>query len=172
MTLAELTEALRQFVWGDLPLARLHERLRPLIVADVSDESETDPSPWLKGPEDERLFWRLVYHVESHADESSRFRDQLRRIVAALDRTGSAAVTHELWPLILDQPRFCIVARKYGSGSVSRTGFLSVIAESGYPRHIKRWLQQASLGGLEALCRRLDGGEYDVVAATFQAPPA
>lgn len=173
MTLAELNDLLRRFTAGELPLAALHDRLRPLIVADpAEEEADSDPSPWLKGPEEERLFWRLVYHVESHADESRGFRDQVRRIVASLERTRSAATTHELWPVLLDQPRFCIVASKYGAGQVSRTGFLSVIAESGYPRHIKRWLQNASVDGLEGLCRRLEGGEYDVVAATFGAPPA
>ena len=172
MTLAELVEVLRRYANGALPLTALHDHLRPLLAADPLDVAESDPSPWLKGPEDERLFWRLVYHVESTDTDTAAVREGARRIVTSLDRTGSAATTHELLPVLIDQPRFCIIARKYQAGQVSRTGFLSVIAESGYPSHIKLWLQHAPPGALEKLCQRLESGEYDLVAHAFEAPPA
>ena len=171
MTLTELVELLRGYTTGVLPLTEIHDKLRPLLAADPLDVAESDPSPWLEGPDDERLFWRLVYHVESNPADSSAFRDRIRRIVASLDRTGSAATTHELLPVLVDQPRFCIIARKYQAGQVSRTGFLSVIAESGYPGHIKLWLQHASPIALETLCQRLEAGEYDIVARAFEASP-
>ena len=172
MTLAELAELLTRYAAGELALAALHDQLRPLLAEDPLDVAESDPSPWLKGPEDERLFWRLVYHVESTDTDSPAFRDWVRRIVISLGRTRSASTTHELLPLLIDQPRLCIIARKYGAGRVSRTGFLSVIAESGYPSHIKLWLQHASPAALEVLCEQLEAGEYDVVASGFEAPPA
>jgi hypothetical protein len=96
----------------------------------------------------------------------------MRRIIASLDRTRSAATTHELLPLVIDQPRFCTIVRKYRAGHVSRVGFLSVIAESGYPSHVKLWLQHASPTTLETLCERLEADGYDEVAASFEAPPA
>ena len=161
-----------RYAAGELPLEAVQDQLRPLLAEDPLDVAESDPSPWLHGPDDERLFWRLVYHIESHAEDSPEFRDWAGRIVTSLDRTGSAATTHELFPVLLDQPRFCIIARRYEAGKVSRTGFLSVIAESGYPSHIKLWLQHASPNALEALCRRLESGEYDRVATGFDAPPA
>ena len=172
MTLAELVEVLRQYANGVLPLTAIHDRLRPLLASDPLDVAESDPRPWLKGPEDKRLFWRLVYHVESNATDSPVFRERARRIITSLDRTGSASTTHELLPVLIDQPRFCIIARKYQTGRVSRTGFLSVIAESGYPSHIKLWLQHAPHPALETLCQRLEAGEHDVVARAFEAPPA
>ena len=172
MTLADLAELLSRYAGGELELAVVHDQLRPLLAEDPLDVAESDPSPWLKGPEDERLFWRLVYHIESTEADSPAFRDRVRRIVTSLNRTQSASTTHELLPLLIDQPRFCIIARKYEAGRVSRTGFLSVIAESGYPSHIKLWLQHASLTALETLCQRLEAGEYKTVASGFEAPPA
>jgi hypothetical protein len=55
---------------------------------------------------------------------------------------------------------------------ISRTGFLSVVAESGYPEHVKLWLQHAPPSALERLRERLEAGRYDEVAAAFGAPPA
>ena len=172
MTLAELASILSRYAADKLPLAALHDHLRPLLADDPLDVAESDPSPWLHGPEDERLFWRLVYHIESHATDTAGFRDWAQRIVTSLDRTASASTTHKLFPVILDQPRLCIIVRRYQKGQVSRTGFLSVIAESGYPGHVKLWLQHASPTALGTLCRRLEAGEYDVVASAFEAPPA
>ena len=172
MRLAELAELLRSYAVGTATLATVHERLRPVLLEDPLDVAGSDPLPWQTDPDDERLFWRLVYLVESGDEDSQRFRDRMRRIVASLDRIRSAAITHELLPLVIDQPRFCSIVRKHREGAVSRTGFLSVIAESGYPAHIKLWLQHASPVALERLRARLEDGEYDVVAAGFDTPPA
>ena len=172
MTLAELATLLDRYASGEVALTVVHDQLRPLLVNDPLDVAESDPSPWLKGPEQERLFWRLVYHVETTDADTPAFRDEVRRIIVSLERTRSAATTHELLPVLIDQRRLCIIARKYRAGQVSRTGFLSVIAESGYPGHIKLWLQHAPAAALETLCQRLEAGDYDVVANGFEAPPA
>jgi hypothetical protein len=172
VTLEELTELLRTYATGSTTAAMLHERLLPVLLDDPLDIAASNATPWEAGHEAERLFWRLVYLVESDDEDSPRTRDRARRIVATLDRTGSAATTHELLPIIVDQPRLCTIVRKHQAGNVTRTGLLSVIAESGYPDHIKLWLQHASLPALERLCARLEASEYDLVAAAFEAPPA
>ena len=172
MTLADLAAILRRYAEGEFTLSAIQQQLRPLLAEDSLNVAESDPRPWLRGPEDERLFWRLVYQIESHSVDSPALRDWARRIVTCLDQTLSASITHELFAVLLDQRRFCIIARKYQAAQVSRTGFLSVIAESGYPGHIKLWLQHASPRALETLCQRLEAGEYDTVAADFSRPPA
>jgi hypothetical protein len=87
-----------------------------------------------------------------------------------------ASTVHEclqpLFAVIVDQPRLCMIIRRHHAGTISRTGFLSVIAESGYPDHIKLWLEHASSTVLERLCSRLEAGAYDVAAAAFEVPPA
>ena len=95
----------------------------------------------------------------------------MSRIVDALARTSSAELTHELLPVVLDQDRLCTVVAKHRAGIISRTGFLSVLAECGYPDHVKLWLQSASHDALGSLCDRLVGHQYDLVAAAFEAPP-
>jgi len=152
-------------------LATVHERLLPVLTADSLDVAESDASRWEVALAEERLFWRLVYLFESETEDSPRLRELARRIVESLSRTGSAESTQELLPVILDQARLCAIAAKHREGIISRTSFLSVVAECGYPDHIKLWLQHASPEALARLCRRLDAGEYDAVVASFESPP-
>ena len=168
--LPHLIAILREYSSGDLPLDAVRALLLPVIQADPLDVTHSDAVRWDVGHDDERLFWRLVYLVEDEV-EASELRDVVRRIVASMDDTRSAATTHELLPVILDAPRLCAIVEKHRAGVVTRTSFLSVITESGYPEHVKLWLQHASLVALERLCARLQAGEYAAVAAGFESPP-
>jgi len=169
--LRELAELLREYTTGVIPLATVHERLRPVLADDPLDVAASDPGPWENAPDDARLFWRLVYLIESSEANDPTVPDRLRRIVASLDATGSGT-TLELLPIILDAPRLCMILEKHQAGVVSRTRLLSMIAESGYPAHAKLWLQHASLMALERLCVQLGADEYHAVASDFDAPPA
>lgn len=172
MELGELVELLREYAAGAIPVATIHERLGPVLADDPLDVSASDAEPWERAPDDTRLFWRLIYLIESADEDAPDLRDRVRRIVASLDATGSAGTTHELLPVILDAPRLCTIVEKHRGGVVSRTSFLSVVAESGYPAHVKLWLQHASSTALERLCEQLGSDAYDAVAAGFEAPPA
>ena len=77
----------------------------------------------------------------------------------------------EMLPLIADQERFCAIAEKHVRGVISRTGFLSVVAESGYPAHLKLWLQHAGPGPLARLCERLAAADYATAAASIERAP-
>ena len=171
MELRELVELLREYAAGTIPLSTIHERLGPVLAEDSLDVSASDAEPWERAPDDARLFWRLVYLIESADDDSPDLRDRARRIVASLDATASAGTTHELLPVILDAPRLCTIVEKHRAGVVSRTGFLSMVAESGYPAHVKLWLQHASPTALERLCVRLGDDAYDAIAAGFEERP-
>ena len=150
----------------------VHERLRPVLLGDPLDVTLTDATPWYAAPHDERLFWRVVYLIEAEAEDSPSLRESMSRIVESLARTSSSELTHELLPLLLDQSRLCNVVRKHRAGIISRTGFLSVLAECGYPDHIKLWLQSASHDALERLCELLELHQYDRVATGFESPPS
>jgi hypothetical protein len=168
--LPELIAILREYATGDLPIATVRARLLPVLESDPLDVASSDAERWNAGHDDERLFWRLVYLIE-HDAEAPSLRDDLRRIVACMDDTGSAATTHELIPVILDAARLCSIVDKHRAGVVTRTGFLSVVAESGYPAHVKLWLQHASQPALDRLCVRLDADAYAAIAAGFESPP-
>jgi hypothetical protein len=170
--LRELVELLRAYTTGVIPLTTVHEHLLPVLADDPLDVAESDPAPWERAPDEARLFWRLVYLIESGDADDEEFRDDAARIVASLDATGSAVTTYELLPIVLDAPRLCAIVQKHRTGVVSRTGFLSMIAESRYPAHVKLWLQHASLVALERLCTQLGANEYDAVAEGFEVPPA
>jgi hypothetical protein len=131
---------------------------------------ESDDSPWEHAAEDTRLFWRLVYLFEAGDDEES-LRLAAERIVACLDSTGDASATYELLPLVLDQDRLATIVTKHLAGTISRTGFLSVVAESGYPPHAKLWLDQASGAALDRLADRMAAAAYREVALMLEQPP-
>jgi hypothetical protein len=143
-----------------------------VLADDPIDVTASDPAPWERAHDDVRLFWRLVYLVESTEADSPEFRDTVRRVVAALDSTKSAATTHELLPILVDARRLCEIVAKHRAGIISRTSFLSVVAESDYPDHVKLWLQYASPTALARMCAQLGADEYSAVAVGFEAPPA
>jgi hypothetical protein len=171
LTLDELVRLLRDYAASEIPIEVIHARLRPVLLADPLDITLADATPWDANPHDERLFWRLVYLIEADAEDGASLKETMSRIVESLARTASAEVTHELLPVLLDQGRLCAVVAKHRAGIISRTGFLSVIAECGYPDHVKLWLQAASHDALGRLCERLERHEYDRVAAGFEAAP-
>ena len=163
---------LRDYATSAISIEVVHERLRPVLLHDPLDINLADAAPWDVAPHDERLFWRIVYLVEAEVEDSPSLREAISRIVESLARTASAEITHELLPILLDQSRLCTVVTKHRAGIISRTGFLSVLAECGYPDHIKLWLQSASHAALGRLCDQLASHEYDLVATGFDAPPA
>jgi hypothetical protein len=165
-----LISILRDYEAGDLPIDEVRARLLPVIQSDPLDVAFSDPERWDAGHDDERLFWRLVYLVDDEG-AGPELRDAVRRIVACIDDTRSAATTHELLPVVLDAPRLCAIVEKHRAGIVSRTSLLSVVAESGYPNHVKLWLQHASPVALQRLCAQLQAGAYAAVAAGFETPP-
>jgi hypothetical protein len=172
LDLHDFIAMLRQYVAGEVPIDAVRARLLPLLDSDPLDVASSDAGRWDAGHEEERLFWRLVYLVDAGDAGGRERRDEMRRIVASLDDTGSAATTHELLPVILDAPRLCAIVEKYRTGIVSRTSFLSVLAESGYPEHVKLWLRHASPVALERLRAQLDADAYRAVATGFESPPA
>ena len=172
VSLEELLDLLRQYADAAVPLATIHARLLPVLAADSLDITTSDESPWVADPDGERLFWRLAYHLESEAEDGPALRLLARRVSGCFDATRSAAVTHQLLPVLLDQDRLCTVVQRHAHGVVSRTGFLSFAAECGYPDHVRLWLRHASPVALARLCDRLSEGSYDAVAGMLDVPPA
>ena len=92
-------------------------------------------------------------------------------MLACLASTASPADTIELLPLVEDQPRLCTILARYRAGVISRTGLLGVIANAGYPPHVKLWLQHAGPTALQLLCARLESGDYQAVARMVEEAP-
>ena len=170
VSLQALTTELRRFSASEIGLAELHAWFNPILVADSLDVEESDESPWLHAAEDTRLFWRLVYLFEAGGDEDS-LRSSASRIVQCLDSLGDASATYELLPLVLDQDRLVMIVAKHLRGTISRTGFLSVLAQSGYPPHVKLWMERAAPSSLAEVGSLLERGSYrDVVRLLARSP--
>ena len=170
MTLAELLALLDDYAASRCTLGAVQARLTTLLAAEPLGVERSDTLSWDRAHHDARLFWRLVYLFET-AEESERSRRNARRVVDAQRATGSAELTFELLPVLLDQDRFCTIVERHVQRTISRTGFLSVIAESGYPAHVKLWLEHAEPPALQRLCDRLQRGEYAEAAAAFERRP-
>lgn len=163
---------MRDYADAALPLAAIHAQLLPVLAADSLDITASDESPWVANPDGERLFWRLAYHLESEAEDGPELQRFAGRAAACFTSTGSAATTHELLPIMLDQDRLCVVIDRYARGIVSRTGFLSFVAECGYPDHARLWLRHAPPAPLATLCGMLAAGQYDAVVRLLDTAPA
>ena len=170
MSLQELTVQLRRFSDGELALEALQEWFTPILAADSLDVEQSDEGPWEHAADDTRLFWRLVYLFETGGDEAS-LRVDAARIIACLESTRDASLTYELLPVVLDQDRLTTIVTKHIGGTISRTGFLSVVAESGYPAHAKAWLERASSAALSDLATLLVTADYREVSRSLERRP-
>jgi hypothetical protein len=173
MTLAELAARLKGYAEGTLPGDELRAWLDALLVADPLDIESSAAEPWDAAPDETRLFWRLVYLFEHDSAEGCEDEQRRRaaRIVSCLQSTECAAAVSELLPLVEDQERFGGIVRKHLDGVISRTGVLSVIAESGYPPHVKLWLSHAGPGALRGIVEALSAHDYAGVQRMLDAAP-
>ena len=173
MTLADLADRLRSYADGAITGAELQASFAPVLAADPLDVERSESTPWDIAPDETRLFWRLLYLFESEGtgDDDEERRRMAGRVVRCLASTRSPASTFELLPLVVDEERFCAIVAKHAREVISRTGFLNVIAESGYPPHVKLWLMNAPSAALLRLCERLSAGAYGEATAAMERAP-
>lgn len=171
LTLAGLCELLESLASGGLSLDALRGRILPLVAAEPLGAERCDPAPWDTSHHDERLLWRLVHLFEHEVDGELEARQLAAHVVRCLSRTAGADTTFELLPLLRDQERLVAIIAKHRQGVISRTGWLNVISASGYPPHVKLWLQHASLAALARLCAMLEAEAYDLVAGALEQVP-
>jgi hypothetical protein len=170
-SLFDLAAQLQQFAAGELPRADLDAWLVAALAADPLGVRASDARPWEESPDEERLYWRLVYLYETTDAADEALCALTRRLLDCLAATGSAADTFELLPLVSDQPRLCGIVEKHARGVVSRTGFLNVVANAGYAPHAKVWLAHADAAALAGLCERMTAGAWGEVARMLERAP-
>jgi hypothetical protein len=171
MTLDDLMVHVGRYARGELDLDAVHDLLAPVLAADPLDVEESDAGAWEHAADETRLFWRVVYLLETGRDDAT-LRAAAARVGACLASTRDADVTYELLPLVLDAERLASIVRKHLDGTISRTGFLNVVVESGYAPHAKLWLQHASADALRRLVGWLDVDAYGELASALEQRPA
>jgi hypothetical protein len=172
MKLDDLVAILESFSSGHFDLDTVHRLLLPVVLADPLDVESSGSESWDEAADESRLFWRLVYLLESEVADSARLRRDVGRLVACFHQTGSADLTLEFLPVLLDQDRLIEITGRHRKRIISRTGLLSFVAESGYPSHVKLWLEHADDGALKGLAMNLEEERYAAVATAFELPPA
>jgi hypothetical protein len=169
-SLYDLAVQLQAFVDGELTRDALDAWAAPVLSADPLDVAESDHRPWEDAPDEERLFWRLLYVLETTDAADEALRSLGARVLACLASAGPAD-TLELLPLVEDQPRLCTILERHAAGIISRTGLLGVLANSGYPGHVKLWLQHADADALARVCERMTAGKWGEVARMVERAP-
>lgn len=171
MTLDHLATLLSRYADGAISLTELQAAFAPVLASDALGAEAGDDRPWAEDHDRERLFWRLLYVFDTVLEDGPALRGRAARVVRCLADTRSPADTFELLPLLLDEERFRTIVLRHRAGIISRTGFLNVIAESGYPAHVKLWLEHASPAALGVLVERLAAGHYAQAARAFEQAP-
>jgi hypothetical protein len=121
-------------------------------------------------PTDAALF-SLVGNIYEDESLSVEQRITVLAQVAEVLREGMATlVIPYVVFLVARKERFCGVARKHISGVVSRTGWLSFVAESGLSEPWKRKLEAIDVVELAAICDALERGAYPALLALLGSP--
>lgn len=170
-TLYDLAARLQEFTSGALTRDELEAWIGPILDADSLDVHESPSVPWEDAPEEERLYWRLLYTIETNDLSDEDLRGFANRVLDCIASTGSPADTLELLPLLRHQPRLLLVLDRHESGIISRVGLLGFVAKSGYPAHVKLWLEYAPPSSLQRLRETLRDGEYGALARMFERRP-
>lgn len=170
--LFDLAAKLDGFAAGTTTWGELDAWIEAVTSSDPLDVTRSPSTEWDTAPDEERLFWRWVYWIEATPSADPERRRVARRFLTCLASTGSAAVTLELLPMVLDQDRLCTIIDRHVHGIITRVSLLSMIAESGYAPHAKLWLEHAGTDALRALCGALERGDYAWVARALERAPA
>lgn len=170
-SLYDLASRLQAFAAGELSREALEAWMAPILDADALDVDESPGAPWEDAPEEERLYWRLLYLIETSELPDDELRVFAQRVLDCLASTGSPGDTLELLPLLRQQPRLVMVLEKRVAGVISRVGLLGFVAKSGYPAHVKLWLEYAGAAALLRLADRLRTGRYREVARMLERRP-
>lgn len=134
---------------------------RWLSAVFVSDEF---PGPC----HDEVLLNRLMFLFEDESVPASVHVTNAGLIAEALESALSNDRVLNLLPLLVGYRHLCGVVGKYRGGVISRTGFLSFVAELRYSAELRAWLQKARPEDLDALCTALR--DHDVAAVETMLP--
>lgn len=151
---ASASRYLSQLAQGVSDLGEIRRRFAPAITGRDSFSTGNE----------EDLIARVAFVLEDESIDLAAHRLQAGRLAAALDSRLSNEEILSLLPLILGSPRFCLVLSKLEAGTVSRTGYLSFIAESAYGDEAKRWLLAAPMPALRDLGQMLQDRDYVGVA--------
>jgi hypothetical protein len=144
---------LRSALSSPAPAQHVGTLLRDIFLADWPVDSHRDQ-------------W-LVRRVAERIDAAGGDDSAIVALAGAIERLLSHATSDESVELLLDlvvqRERFLSVARKYLAGTISRTNFLSFVAEQRWPDAIRRRVSTMPDPELTRLASTLEQQDFALV---------
>ncbi len=131
------------------PAQRVNDVLRAVLTTEpVASESD-----------EQRLMRSVSERIDVASGDASRLVLLARNVHALLDAASSNDVVEVLLELVAERERVLGILRKYAAGTITRTGFLSFIAEQRWPESVRRCIAALSPGDIEGVVNALDEGD-------------
>jgi hypothetical protein len=128
------------------PAERVNDFLRAVLRTEPVALESTE----------QRLMRRISERIDVASGDASRLVLLARNVQALLDAASSNDVVELLLELVAERERVLGILRKYAAGLITRTGFLSFIADQRWPESVRRRIATLSLDDIDAVMNALD----------------
>ena len=127
----------------------------------------TEPVVWESA--EQRLMRSITERIDVASGDAARLVRLARNVQALLEAASSNEVVELLLELVAERERVHDIFRKYANGTITRTGFLSFIAEQRWPENLRRHIAALSAKDTEAVVHALDEGDIERLEALIAA---
>jgi hypothetical protein len=119
--------------------------------------------------DEQRLVRGVSERVDAVSGDASRLLDLARDVHHLLEDASSNEGIRLLLELIAERERVLGVLRKYVQGTITRTGFLSFVAEQHWPEIVRRRVAALSAADVASLVRALEEADIAQLEALLVA---
>lgn len=141
------------------PAQRVKDLLRGVLT--------TEPVAWES--EDQRLVRGISERMDVASGDAIRLVTLARSVQSLLDNASSNEAVELLLELIAERERVLRILRKYAEGTITRTGFLSFVAEQRWPASVRRCVTALSSADIASLATALQAGDIPQLEASLVA---
>ncbi len=128
------------------PAERINALLRAVLTAE----------PVASEPKEQRLMRSISERLDVASGEANRLLPLAQNVQALLDAACSNEAVELLVELIAERERVLDVLRKYAQGMITRTSFLSFIAEQRWPERVRQRIIMLSPTEIESMTKALE----------------
>ncbi|MCC6930037.1 MAG: hypothetical protein IT359_13725 [Gemmatimonadaceae bacterium] len=124
-----------------------------------------DPGVWES--DDQRLVRSISERVDVASGDDTRLLTLARDVRSLLDEASSNEAVELLLELIAERERVLGIIRKYAQGEITRTSFLSFVAEQRWPESVRHRMSALSAAGVMSLATALEAGDITQIEASL-----
>ncbi len=119
--------------------------------------------------DEQRLVREIAERLDTASGEATRLLVLARDVGILLDQASSNLGVERLLELIAERHRVLVVLRKYAEGTISRTSFLSFIAEQQWPELVRRRMAELSTSEIANVMQALAQSDISKLEDIFNA---